>query len=186
MRWAVAARYATPSARIENGAWTRQRPEPADYQKRLTPHARGAILVAAVFDAFIAIYKSRTADLLRIYTGGTGVLPPGAIHRTWSGGSPKRPPSPPARPEDVHPRARLLPPVDITFGEYLRGLITADFDLVRDDHHNYRVAFVEAFRRRGIYPLNIGLPDLRHDPHIVGRHAALAGAQRIPVSQEVA
>lgn len=51
-----------------------------------------------------------------------------------------------------------LPPVDITFGEYLRGLITADFDMVEDDTHNYRVAFVEAFRRRGIYPLDIGVP----------------------------
>jgi hypothetical protein len=49
-----------------------------------------------------------------------------------------------------------LPPVDVTFFEYLRALITADFDLVGDDRHNYRVAFVEAFRRRGIYPLNLG------------------------------
>jgi hypothetical protein len=48
-----------------------------------------------------------------------------------------------------------IPPVDITFGEYLRGLITADFDLVEDDRYDYRVAFVEAFRRRGIYPENI-------------------------------
>ena len=48
-----------------------------------------------------------------------------------------------------------LPPVDVTFFEYLRALITADFDLVRDDRHNYRVAFVEAFRRRGIYPTNL-------------------------------
>ncbi len=45
-----------------------------------------------------------------------------------------------------------VPPVDITFGEYLRGLITADADLVADDRYNYRVAFVEAFRRRGLYP----------------------------------
>jgi hypothetical protein len=51
-----------------------------------------------------------------------------------------------------------LPPVDVTFFEYLRALITADFDLVSDDRHNYRVAFVEAFRRRGIYPLNLGVP----------------------------
>ena len=51
-----------------------------------------------------------------------------------------------------------LPPVDVTFFEYLRALITADFDLVSDDRHNYRVAFVEAFRRRGIYPLNLGAP----------------------------
>jgi hypothetical protein len=54
--------------------------DPADLQKRVTPHARGAILVAAVFDAFIAIYKERVADLLRINTGGRGVLPNGAIH----------------------------------------------------------------------------------------------------------
>jgi hypothetical protein len=45
--------------------------------------------------------------------------------------------------------------VDITFGEYLRGLITADSDLIDDDRYNYRVAFVEAFRRRGIYPQDL-------------------------------
>jgi hypothetical protein len=44
------------------------------------------------------------------------------------------------------------PPVDITFGEYLRALITADCDLVPDDDRNYRIAFIEAFRSRGIYP----------------------------------
>jgi hypothetical protein len=48
--------------------------------------------------------------------------------------------------------------VDVTFFEYLRALITADYDLVSDDRHNYRVAFVEAFRRRGIYPLNLDVP----------------------------
>jgi len=37
----------------------------------------------------------------------------------------------------------------------LRGLITADSDLVEDDPFGYRVAFVEAFRRRGIYPLDL-------------------------------
>ena len=64
----------------KTGAWERLPPDPADYKKVMTPHARGAILVAAVFDAFIAIYQTRTVDLLRIYTGGTGVLPSGAIH----------------------------------------------------------------------------------------------------------
>ena len=48
-----------------------------------------------------------------------------------------------------------LPPVDVTFFEYLRALITADYDLITDDRLKYRVAFVEAFRRRGIYPLNL-------------------------------
>ena len=47
------------------------------------------------------------------------------------------------------------PPVDLTFGDYLRALITADYDMVPDDSLGYRVAFVEAFRRRGIYPRDL-------------------------------
>lgn len=140
----------------ENGVWTRLKPNPADYETVLPPHSRGAILVAAVFDAFLAIYKSRTDDLFRIYTGGTGVLEAGAIH-----------PDLVARlgAEAVKSATHVLnicirsldyiPPVDLTFGEYLRGLITADSDLVADDKYNYRVAFVEAFRRRGIYPRDL-------------------------------
>jgi hypothetical protein len=143
--------------RMENGVWKRNVPDPADLAKRLTPHSRGAVLVAAVFDAFLAVYKERTADLLRIYTGGTGVLPDGAIHpdlvRRLAGEA--------AKSADhvltMCIRALdYLPPVDVTFFEYLRALITADFEVVTDDRHNYRVAFVEAFRRRGIYPLSLG------------------------------
>lgn len=44
------------------------------------------------------------------------------------------------------------PPVDITFGDYLRTIITADTDLVTNDNRDYRLAFIEAFRRPGIYP----------------------------------
>ena len=39
-------------------------------ERTLEPHDRGAILVAAVFDAFLAIYKARVADLLRLVYGG--------------------------------------------------------------------------------------------------------------------
>ena len=93
---------------MEGGVWKRFMPDPSDLQKRLTPHSRGAVLVAAVFDAFIAIYKARIADLLRISTAGTGV----AAER---GDSP-RPRAPPRRrsdlvrqprPQHVHSRARL-------------------------------------------------------------------------------
>jgi len=145
--------------KMEDGVWKRLVPNPAELQKRFTPHSRGALLVAAVFDAFIAIYKSRIADLLRIYTGGTGVLQAGSIH-----------PDLVRRLADEAAKSAnhvltmciraldYLPPVDVTFFEYLRALITADFDLVSDDRHNYRVAFVEAFRRRGIYPLNLDVP----------------------------
>jgi hypothetical protein len=145
--------------RVVDGKWQRLTPDPAEIQKRLTPHGRGAILVAAVFDAFIAIYNSRIADLLRLSTGGTGVLPGGAIHpdlvRRLAAEAAKS-----ARHVlDMCIRALdYLPAVDVTFFEYLRGIITADFDIVADDAYSYRVAFVEAFRRRGIYPLNLENP----------------------------
>ncbi len=45
--------------------------------------------------------------------------------------------------------------MDITFGEFLRAVITADTDSVPDDDLRYRIAFVEAFRRRGIYPRDL-------------------------------
>ena len=58
------------------------------------------------------------------------------------------------------------PPVDLTFGEYLRALITADYDLVPGRRRGYRVALIEAFRQRGIYPTDVVRP--------VGRQPALA------------
>ena len=44
-------------------------------------HDRGAVLVAAVFDAFLQIYKRGRRICLRLATGGTGVLPDGDISR---------------------------------------------------------------------------------------------------------
>ena len=140
----------------ENGVWTRLKPNPSDYQTVLAPHSRGAILVAAVFDAFLAIYKSRTDDLFRIYTGGTGVLEAGAIHPDLVNRLGAEAVKSATHVLNICIRALdYIPPVDLTFGEYLRGLITADSDLVSDDKYNYRVAFVEAFRRRGIYPQDL-------------------------------
>ena len=131
-------------------------PDPADYQKVQAPHTRGAILVAAVFDAFLAIYKNRTADLLRIYTGGTGVLPSGAIHPDLVRRLAQEATKSAGHVLNMCIRALdYLPPVDVTFGDYLRAIITADYDLVRDDDLHYRIAFVEAFRKRGIYPLDL-------------------------------
>jgi hypothetical protein len=138
---------------VENGVWHRPKPDPAELSRRVTPHSRGAILVAAVFDALIAIYKKRIADLLRISTGGTGVLPGGALHpdlvRRLAGEASKSA----GHVLNMCVRALdYLPPVDVTFFDFLRALITADFEMVADDRHDYRVAVVEAFGRRGIYP----------------------------------
>ena len=140
----------------DTGEWKPLVPDPDDYVNVLEPHDRGAILVAAVFDAFISIYKTRVGDLFRIATGGTGVLEPGALHpdlvnRLATEASK-------AAQHVLNMCIRALdycPPVDITFGDYLRALITADYEIVRDDDRGYRVAFIEAFRRRGIYPRDL-------------------------------
>ncbi len=127
-----------------------------DYATTMEVHARGSILVAAVYDAFIRIVERRSADLIRIATGGTGILPDGALHPDLVDrltGEACR-----AAEQVLHICIRALdysPAVDITFGEYLRALITADRDLVPDDPLGYRVAFMEAFRRRGLLPRGV-------------------------------
>ena len=141
----------------EGDVWKRQVPDPAAYEATTEPHARGAILVAAIFDAFLAIYERRTTDLLRLATSGSGILGPGAIHPDLVDRLAREASKAAQHVLTMCIRALdYCPPVDITFGEYLRAIITADFDLVDDDRLRYRVAFVEAFRRRGIYP-----PDVR-------------------------
>ncbi len=47
------------------------------------------------------------------------------------------------------------PPVDLTFGDYLRAIVTADFEFNPVDEAHRRVAFVEAFRRHGIVPEDV-------------------------------
>jgi hypothetical protein len=148
--------------RMVGGVWVRFDPDPNELERRITPHARGAILVAAVFDAFLAIYKTRVRDVLRIATGGTGKLPDGDIHPDLVRRLSEEAATAAGQVLNMCIRAvDYLPPVDVTFFEYLRALITADFDLVRDDSRSYRVAFVEAFRRRGIYPLDVARPEAK-------------------------
>jgi hypothetical protein len=129
--------------------------------KRMSPlitevHERGSILVAAVFDAFFSTYQRRIRDLIRIATGGTGNLAEGDLH------------------PDLVNRIALeatgtaqsiltmcirafdyLPPVDVTFGDYLRALVTADYELQPGDESGLRSAMIEAFRNRGIYAENV-------------------------------
>ena len=138
------------------GHWCRNVPDPTAFRTVIEPHARGSLLVAAVFDAFLAIYATRTADLYRLYTGGTGVLQPGAIHPDLVNRLANEAATVASQVLRICIRALdYVPPVDITFGEYLRAIITADVDLVDDDPLGYRIAFVEAFRRRGIYPSDL-------------------------------
>jgi hypothetical protein len=136
--------------------WIPAKPDPEKLQSTTEPHARGAILVAAVFDAFLTIYKRRIADLLRIATGGTGVLPQGEIQPDLVERMARE--AAKTAGHILHMCVRALdycPPVDVDFGDYLRALITADANLVTSDRFNYRLAMIEAFRQRGIYPHNV-------------------------------
>jgi hypothetical protein len=147
-----------------NGVWEPRAPDPTLLERTPHPHARGSILVAAVFRAFLSVYESRTEDLLRIATQGSGVLSPGNIH-------------PDLVNRMAHEASRsaqhilrmciraldYCPPVDITFGDYLRSIITADIDAYPKDEHNYRVAFVEAFRAWGIRCTGV----LGHSPDLL-------------------
>jgi hypothetical protein len=140
----------------ETGVWKRNEPNPRDYQTTTEPHARGAILVSAVFQAFTAIYRSRVEDLMRLSTSGTGVLPAGAVHPDLVNRLGDEASKAAAHVLKMCVRGLdYCPPVDLTFGEYLRAVITADYDAYPDDGRNYRVAFVEAFRRRGLYPRDV-------------------------------
>ena len=140
----------------EQGNWGPVEPDKGALARETEPHARGAVLVAAIFGAFRNIYEGRVKALRRIATGGTGVLPDGDLH----------PDLVDRMADEAATAARHLltmcvraidyiPPVDLTFGEYLRALITADFELVHDDDLRYRVSVVSAFRDWGIYPTGV-------------------------------
>jgi hypothetical protein len=134
----------------------REEADPGKIHRATEPHERGAILVAAVFEAFLTIYKWRIADLLRIATGGTGVLPAGELHPDLVEWLAREAAKTAGHILQICIRALdFCPPVDVDFGDYLRALITADADLVTDDRLNYRLAIIEAFRRRGIYPRDV-------------------------------
>jgi hypothetical protein len=130
--------------------------EKLSYLDTMESHDRGSILVFAVYNAFTSIVARRTEDLIRLATGGTGVLPDGALNPdlvsrlTYETCKTAK--------HVLRMCIRALdycPAVDITFGEYLRALITADSDLVENDRYGYRVAFMEAFRKRGILPTDV-------------------------------
>ena len=128
-------------------------PDPKRFVNATEPHARGACFVAAVFDAFLEDHQRAIADLVRLATGGSGILPPGRI-----------PPDLVSRvaEEAVTSADRLLmmivrafdylPVVDVTFGDVVRAIVTADRKFYPDDAINLRATLVESMRRRGIRP----------------------------------
>lgn len=129
------------------------RPDCNELATTTEPHDRGAILVAAVFDAYFTVYTKRAANLFRIFRAGGGredlVDLPKPLAEMLAALASK------TAQQFFVICVRALdycPPVDITFGDYLRAIITADLDLHPQDPEGIRDAFIQAFRLRGIVP----------------------------------
>lgn len=114
-------------------------------------HSRGAILVAAVFDAYFTTYIRRTAKLMRVFRAGGGNtdsdLPAGLdellAEQATSIAS-----------EFFTLCVRALdycPPVDLTYGDFLRALITVHLDETEEEGREVREVLMRAFKQRGIY-----------------------------------
>ena len=128
--------------------------EPDDlYDSEKEAHDLGAVLVAAVFEAISRVFDRKTKTVRKI-----SALAPGARDhliqlltreaRDLAG-------------QFLNIIIRAIdycPPIDLTFGEFLRALVTADYVTVPEDPYGYREALVLAFRRYGITVPNV--PDL--------------------------
>lgn len=150
--------YATGKGRaLRSAVEATEKPDPTLYQTADEPHERGATLVAAVFDAFFSTYQARIQDLLRMATGGTGQLAAGELHPDLVGRVAGEAARTAQNVLTMCIRAfEYLPPVDVTFGDYLRALVTADYELVPNDPLEQRNALIESFRARGIIPTGVG------------------------------
>jgi hypothetical protein len=123
-----------------------------ELRNTLECHERGSILVAAVFDAFFTVYIQRAAQHFRIYRAAGGSdredLPAPLAEAVCDEATR-------TAQEFFRSCARAidyLPPVDVTFGDFLRAVLTAEREFDQVDKEGVRRAWMEAFRRRGILP----------------------------------
>jgi hypothetical protein len=132
-------------------------PDPALFARTKEPHDLGWILVSAVYEGFVATYQRRTRDLVRLSTGGSGRLPEGEIHPDLINRLTSECVRTAQAVLSMCIRATdYLPPVDPTFSDFLRAMVTADFELNRADDSGLRADMIEAFRQRGIRPEAVG------------------------------
>lgn len=155
--------------------------DPTALQRQFEPHERGAILVACVFDAFLSVYTRRAAAFLRLIQSRNA--PPGArLSREVAGHLASEAAKMARQFLRICVRAiDYCPPVDISFGDYLRALVTVDSDLVQVDKLGYRETLIEAFRLRGVDPGGVrsyAVESLRWDPPLRrGRPLECSGLQ---------
>ena len=133
-----------------DGKWEKRNPNRYELEEASEIHDRGAIFVACIFDALIRLYNHRTKDLFRIANHSqdkSSLLSTDLIQRLAT--------------EIIDISQNLLkiciqaldfvPPCDISFGDYIRALITADYEMAPIDDGGYRVAMIEAFRDWGFH-----------------------------------
>ncbi len=132
------------------------RPDKTAYESTEEEHDLGSLFVAAIIDGFMRTYNEEIADLVRIATAGSGVLQPGALHPDLVARVARTAARTAERVFNICIGAfDYLPPVDVTFGDYLRALVTADFDVFPEDEVHLRANLIEGFRARGIYPRGV-------------------------------
>jgi hypothetical protein len=130
--------------------------QPKQYRRDMEAHELGELLVQAVFDAALTIFRRKTAQYLRLATRGTGRLPQGELPVDLQNIFGEQASKLASNFLSICIRAiDYCPPVDLELGEYLRAVITADYDLVPDDPWGYREALIDAFRIRRIDPPNV-------------------------------
>jgi hypothetical protein len=125
------------------------------YTDAIEPHELGSVLVGAVLEALETVFERRVKRLRTLY----GLAPFGEtreFHPDFTDLLAEEAGKTAGQFLSLCVRALdYCPPVDITFGEFLRALITADYDIVRDDRWGYREALIAAFGRREIFPSDV-------------------------------
>lgn len=135
------------TAILDPADYESERPAQTHYDNTWLPHARGSLLVSAVFEAFRTVYERKTRRW-RELTAGSPLL---SRHPVLLAACTRTATQLAAQFLNILIRALdYLPPVDVDFSDFLRAMITADADLVPTDEWNYREALIYAFLRYGI------------------------------------
>jgi hypothetical protein len=157
------------------------------------PHERGAVLVAALFEAFFTAYTQRIQPVLRV-AGLQGVAQARSLPQELVTLLCREARLAASMVLTMAVRAvDYLPAISITFTAFLDAVIAADSDLFPEDRNGFRRSLIESCRRRGIYPstlpgsLGRPVPDLDRWEPLPTRQALvmathdLAGASAVPI-----
>lgn len=115
------------------------------------PHKRGEILCAAVMNSFLQVWCNRFQDYIEHN------LSVSREHVIEEGASAAK-----------HLRTMMIraldyiPPIHLSYNEFLIGVLTADTELYPDDKYNYREAIIDWFGQYGITVTEVDI-----DPNLI-------------------